>query len=58
MVISDPFNQDLNYGITGLDEIDMSTVDDMGNTYRDSPYSSQMTEETFNAVFGEGQEPG
>ena len=58
MVIDDPFNQDFNYGITGLDEIDMSTVDDMGNTYRDSPYSSQMTEETFNAVFGEGQEPG
>jgi hypothetical protein len=58
MVINNPFNQDFNYGITGLDEIDMSTVDDMGNTYRDSPYSSQMTEETFNAVFGEGQEPG
>jgi len=58
MVVSDPFNQNFNYGITGLDEIDMSTVDEMGNTYRDSPYSSQMTEETFNAVFGEGQEPG
>tara|TARA_Y100000593_G_C4257940_1_gene310638 strand:+ start:195 stop:1130 length:936 start_codon:yes stop_codon:yes gene_type:complete len=58
MVINDRFNQDFNYGITGLDEIDMSAVDDMGNTYRDSPYSSQMTEETFNAVFGEGQEPG
>ena len=58
MVISDRFNQDFNYGITGLDEIDMSTVDEYGNTYRDSPYSSQMTEETFNAVFGEGQEPG
>ena len=58
MVISDPFNQDFNYGITSLDEINMNTVDDMGNTYRDSPYSSQMTEETFNSVFGEGQEPG
>tara|TARA_R100001163_G_scaffold6349_1_gene7155 strand:- start:45 stop:998 length:954 start_codon:yes stop_codon:yes gene_type:complete len=59
MVISDPFNQDFNYGITSLDEININTVDDMGNTYRDSPYSSQMTEETFNSVFGnEGQEPG
>ena len=58
MVVSDPFTQNFNYGITDLNEIDMSTVDDMGNTYRDSPYSSQMTEETFNAVFGEGQEPG
>jgi len=53
----DRFNQNFNYGIT--DELDMSTVDDMGNTYRDSPYSSQMTEETFNAVFGDKeQEPG
>ena len=44
---------------TSVDEIDMSTVDEMGNTYRNSPFSTQMTEETFNEVFGnEGQEPG
>ena len=53
MVVSDPFNQNFNYGITGLDEIDMSTVDEMGNTYRDSPYAQSMTETQFNAVFGE-----
>jgi hypothetical protein len=53
MVISDPFNQNFNYGITGLDEIDMSTVDEMGNTYRDSPYAQQMTETTFNEVFSD-----
>ena len=58
MVISDPFNQNFNYGITGLDEIDMSTVDEYGNTYRDSPYAQQMTETQFDAVFGEQGEPG
>ncbi len=59
MVVNNPFNQNFNYGITGLDEIDMSTVDEMGNTYRDSPYAQQMTEDTFNKIFSnEGQEPG
>ena len=53
MVVSDPFNQNFNYGITGLDEIDMSTVDEVGNTYRDSPYAQQMTETTFNEVFSD-----
>ena len=42
-----------------VDEISMETVDEYGNTYRDSPYSTQMTEETFDAVFGNtGQETG
>ena len=59
MVVNDRFNQNFNYGITGLDEVDMSTVDEMGNTYRDSPYAQQMTEDTFNEIFSnEGQEPG
>ena len=59
IIINDRFNQDFNYGITGLDEVDMSTVDEMGNTYRDSPYAQQMTEDTFNKIFSnEGQEPG
>ena len=58
MVVSDPFNQNFNYGITGLDEIDMSTVDEMGNTYRDSPYAQSMTETQFDAVFGDSGEPG
>ena len=58
MVVSDPFNQNFNYGVTGLDEIDRSTVDEMGNTYRDSPYAQQMTETQFDAVFGEQGEPG
>ena len=58
MVVNNPFNQNFNYGITGLDEIDMSTVDEMGNSYQDSPYAQQMTETQFNAVFGEQGEPG
>ena len=58
MVVNNPFNQNFNYGITGLDEIDMSTVDEMGNTYRDSPYAQEMTEAQFDAVFGDQGEPG
>ena len=58
MEFIDRFNQNFNYGITGLDEVDMSTVDEMGNTYRDSPYAQQMTETQFDAVFGEQGEPG
>ena len=58
MVVNDPFNQNFNYGITGLDEIDMSTIDEQGNTYRDSPYAQQMTETQFDVVFGEQGEPG
>tara|TARA_R100001086_G_scaffold127900_2_gene66198 strand:+ start:1237 stop:2193 length:957 start_codon:yes stop_codon:yes gene_type:complete len=51
----DRFNQNFNYGITGLDEIDMSATDEYGNSYRDSVYSNQMTEKTFNEVFGSGE---
>ena len=59
MEFIDRFNQNFNYGITGLDEIDMSVTDEYGNSYRDSVYSNQMTEKTFNETFGnEGQEPG
>jgi|TARA_A100001015_G_scaffold44559_1_gene48982 hypothetical protein len=55
----DRFDQDFNYGITGLDETDTDVVDDKGLEYRDSEYSQQMTEDTFNEIFGsEGQEPG
>ena len=43
---------------TSIDEISMDTVDDVGNIYRDSPYATAMTEEQFNAVFGEQGEPG
>ena len=44
--------------ITDVDEVSMETVDEYGNTYRDSPYSNQMTETQFEAVFGEQGEPG
>ena len=39
------------------DEIDMSIVDEMGNTYRNSPYAQQMTEDTFNTMFSEEAPP-
>ena len=42
-----------------LDEIDTDVVDEKGLEYRDSEYSQQMTEDTFNQIFGsEEQEPG
>ncbi len=38
---------------------DMSAKDEYGNSYRDSIYATQMSEETFNDIFKEsGQEPG
>ena len=55
MEFIDRFNQNFNYGITGLDEIDMSATDEYGNSYRDSVYSNQMTEKTFNEIFGSGE---
>jgi len=49
---------------SGSDEVlslaDMSAKDDYGNSYKDSIYATQMSEETFNDIFSEGpeQEPG
>ena len=49
---------------SGSDEVlslaDMSAKDDYDNSYRDSIYATQMSEETFNDIFSErpGQEPG